>query len=124
MIIKRGEVYMAFFGDITKESGSEQRGTRPALIIQNDTGNMFSPTVIVAPVTAHSREAFPTHVDLSDLRGLEIGSKACLEQIRTIDKRHIFGDLISVVDKARMWQIDKAIQISLGLIPLRGGDER
>lgn len=84
MEVKRGEIYMA---DLTVSGGSEQGGVRPVLVIQNNTGNTYSPTVIIAPISSRMRKSrFPTHVNL---HCLQRPSFVELEQIRTIDKRRL-----------------------------------
>lgn len=110
--IKRGELYYA---DLSPVVGSEQGGVRPVLIIQNDVGNKYSPTVIVAAVTSRIAKAkIPTHIELkSDEYGLVKDSVALLEQIRTIDKRRL-KEKIGVVDSIKMKYINDALLISLG----------
>ncbi|MBU5595730.1 type II toxin-antitoxin system PemK/MazF family toxin [Amphibacillus sp. MSJ-3] len=113
MIVKRGEVY---FADLSPVVGSEQGGTRPVLIIQNNIGNRFSPTVIVAAITAQIQKAkLPTHVEIkADKYGFERDSVILLEQIRTIDKQRL-TDKITQLDGQMMDNIDNALEISLGL---------
>ena len=114
MIVKRGDVY---FADLSPVVGSEQGGVRPVLIIQNDIGNRFSPTVIVAAITAQIQKAkLPTHVEIDAKRyGFERDSVIFLEQIRTIDKQRL-TDKITHLDEEMMEKVDEALQISLGLI--------
>ncbi|MBY0121162.1 MULTISPECIES: type II toxin-antitoxin system endoribonuclease NdoA [unclassified Bacillus (in: firmicutes)] len=114
MIVKRGDVY---FADLSPVVGSEQGGVRPVLIIQNDIGNRFSPTVIVAAITAQIQKAkLPTHVEIDAKRyGFERDSVILLEQIRTIDKQRL-TDKITHLDDEMMEKVDEAVQISLGLI--------
>ncbi|AIE58750.1 MULTISPECIES: type II toxin-antitoxin system endoribonuclease NdoA [Bacillaceae] len=114
MIVKRGDVY---FADLSPVVGSEQGGTRPVLVIQNDIGNRFSPTVIVAAITAQIQKAkLPTHVEIDAKRyGFERDSVILLEQIRTIDKQRL-TDKITHLDDEMMEKVDEALQISLGLI--------
>lgn len=114
MIVKRGDVY---FADLSPVVGSEQGGVRPVLILQNDIGNRFSPTVIVAAITAQIQKAkLPTHVEIDTKRyGLERDSVILLEQIRTIDKQRL-TDKITHLDEEVMEKIDDALQISLGLV--------
>ncbi|RGR79800.1 type II toxin-antitoxin system PemK/MazF family toxin [Heyndrickxia coagulans] len=114
MIVKRGDVY---FADLSPVVGSEQGGVRPVLILQNDIGNRFSPTVIVAAITAQIQKAkLPTHVEIDAKRyGLERDSVILLEQIRTIDKQRL-TDKITHLDEEVMEKIDYALQISLGLV--------
>lgn len=96
--------------------GSEQGGVRPVLIIQNDIGNRFSPTVIVAAITAQIQKAkLPTHVEIkAEKHGLERDSVILLEQIRTLDKQRL-TDKITKLDDEMMIKIDRAIEISLGI---------
>ena len=114
MIVKRGDVY---FADLSPVVGSEQGGVRPVLVIQNDIGNRFSPTVIVAAITAQIQKAkLPTHVEIDAKRyGFERDSVILLEQIRTIDKQRL-TDKITHLDEEMMDNGDEALQISLGLI--------
>lgn len=106
-----------YFADLSPVVGSEQGGTRPVLIIQNDIGNRFSPTVIVAAITAQIQKAkLPTHVEIdAKTHGFDRNSVVLLEQIRTIDKQRL-TDKITHLDDGIMGKIDEAIQISLGLI--------
>ncbi|AGK51973.1 MAG: endoribonuclease EndoA [Bacillus sp. (in: firmicutes)] len=114
MIVKRGDVY---FADLSPVVGSEQGGVRPVLIIQNDIGNRFSPTVIIAAITAQIQKAkLPTHVEIDAKRyGFERDSVILLEQIRTIDKQRL-TDKITHLDDEMMDKVDDALQVSLGLI--------
>ena len=114
MIVKRGDVY---FADLSPVVGSEQGGVRPVLVIQNDIGNRFSPTVIVAAITAQIQKAkLPTHVEIDAQKyGFERDSVILLEQIRTIDKQRL-TDKITHLDEEMMDRVDEALQISLGLI--------
>jgi mRNA interferase MazF len=106
-----------YFADLSPVVGSEQGGVRPVLILQNDIGNRFSPTVIVAAITAQIQKAkLPTHVEIDAKRyGLERDSVILLEQIRTIDKQRL-TDKITHLDEEVMEKIDDALQISLGLV--------
>jgi mRNA interferase MazF len=114
LIVKRGDVY---FADLSPVVGSEQGGVRPVLVIQNDIGNRFSPTVIVAAITAQIQKAkLPTHVEIDAKRySFERDSVILLEQIRTIDKQRL-TDKITHLDDEMMEKVDEALQISLGLI--------
>lgn len=114
MIVKRGDVY---FADLSPVVGSEQGGVRPVLIIQNDIGNRFSPTVIVAAITAQIQKAkLPTHVEIDAKRyGFDRDSVILLEQIRTIDKQRL-TDKITHLDEEMMKRVEDALQISLGMI--------
>jgi mRNA interferase MazF len=114
VIVKRGDV---FFADLSPVVGSEQGGIRPVLIIQNDIGNRFSPTVIVAAITAQIQKAkLPTHVEIeAEVHGFDRDSVILLEQIRTIDKQRL-TDKITHLDEETMRKVDDALQISVGLI--------
>ena len=114
LIVKRGDV---FFADLSPVVGSEQGGTRPVLIIQNDIGNRFSPTVIIAAITAQIQKAkLPTHVEINAKKyGFERDSVILLEQLRTIDKSRL-TDRITQLDEALMEKVDVALAISLGLV--------
>jgi len=114
LIVKRGDV---FFADLSPVVGSEQGGTRPVLIIQNDIGNRFSPTVIIAAITAQIQKAkLPTHVEIDAKKyGFERDSVILLEQLRTIDKSRL-TDRITHLDDELMEKVDIALEISLGLI--------
>lgn len=114
MEIRRGDLYLA---DLSPVVGSEQGGLRPVLIVQNDVGNRFSPTVIVAAITSQIDKAkFPTHVELkADTYGLSRDSVVLLEQIRTIDKRRL-KQRLGRLDSDVMTLVDDALIISLGLV--------
>ena len=113
--IKRGYLYYA---DLSPVVGSEQGG-RPVLIIQNDIGNKYSPTVIVAAITSQINKAkLPTHIEISAHEyGLNKASVILLEQIRTIDKKRL-REKIGCLDKNMMLKVDNSLQISLGLFTL------
>ncbi len=109
--IRRGDV---FYADLRPTYGSEQSGIRPVIVVQNDTGNKHSPTVIVAAITASRTKAnLPTHIPLDSLPQLRYNSTALLEQIRTIDKRRLL-DYICTASPQIMNQIDAALAISVG----------
>ena len=113
MQVKRGDIYYA---DLSPVVGSEQGGIRPVLIIQNDVGNRYSPTVICAAITSRMNKAkLPTHIEI-DSRRCQImkDSVILLEQIRTIDKQRL-KDMIGHLDKERMRSVDEAIRVSLAL---------
>ena len=116
MIIKRGDVYYA---DLSPVIGSEQGGVRPVLIIQNDVGNKYSPTVIVAAITSRINKAkMPTHFELSVKEiGLSKDSVVLLEQVRTIDKRRL-REKIGQISTVNMVKINQALMISLGLVDI------
>lgn len=111
MICKRGEI---FYSDLNGNMGSEQGGIRPVLIIQNDTGNRYSPTVIVAVLTSQINKAkIPTHIELSAKEfGLSKDSVILFEQIRTLDKRRL-KEKICTLDEFTMKRVDNAIMVSL-----------
>lgn len=111
-MIKRGELYYA---DLSPVVGSEQGGIRPVLVVQNDVGNKYSPTVIAAAVTSKINKAkLPTHIELSsNSYGLQKDSVILLEQIRTLDKRRL-KERIGELNESTMTRVDKAILISLG----------
>lgn len=110
--IKRGEIYYA---DLSPVVGSEQGGVRPVLIIQNDVGNKYSPTVIVSAITSQLGKAkLPTHIELPAERyNLPKNSVALLEQIRTLDKRRL-QEKITTLSPEKMREVNKALLISLG----------
>lgn len=112
--IKRGDIY---FADLSPVVGSEQGGTRPVLVIQNDVGNKFSPTVIVSAITSQlSKAKLPTHIELSSEKyKLPKNSVVLLEQIRTLDKRRL-KEKITCIDESKMKEINRAILISLGFV--------
>jgi mRNA interferase MazF len=114
LIVKRGDV---FFADLSPVVGSEQGGVRPVLVIQNDIGNRFSPTVIIAAITAQIQKAkLPTHVEIdAAMHGFDRDSVILLEQIRTIDKQRL-TDKITHLDDETMRKVDESLQISVGLI--------
>lgn len=110
--VKRGEMYYA---DLSPTIGSEQSGVRPVVIIQNDTGNFFSPTVVVAAITGRTKKTnMPTHCLIPAGNGLEVPSVALLEQVRTIDKVRL-SSYIGKLDESTMKGIDRAIAASMGL---------
>jgi mRNA interferase MazF len=111
--IRRGDV---FYADLSPVIGSEQGGVRPVLVLQNDIGNKYSPTVIVSAITSQIEKAkLPIHVELNgEMYGLERDSVILLEQIRTIDKRRL-REKVTHLDGEIMKQVDEALAISLGL---------
>ncbi len=121
MNIRRGELYYA---DLSPVVGSEQGGVRPVLVVQNDVGNKYSPTVIAAAVTSKLNKArLPTHIELSaETYGLQKDSVVLLEQIRTLDKRRL-KDRIGMLEVAVMQRVDAALMISLGF-SLAGEESR
>ena len=109
--IKRGEIYYASLEPVV---GSEQGGNRPVLVVQNDVGNRFSPTTIVAAITSRQgKTTLPTHVSISAVE-LPQDSVVLLEQIRTIDKQRLTG-FVGHLDEKAMLLVDKAIVISFGI---------
>lgn len=111
--VRRGDI---FYADLSPVVGSEQGGMRPVLIIQNDTGNRHSPTVIAAAITSQTGKArLPTHIEFSgQSAGLSRDSVVLLEQIRTIDKRRL-RERMGHLDEDMMQQVDSAIAVSFGL---------
>ncbi len=112
MEIKRGELYYA---DLSPVVGSEQGGVRPVLVVQNDIGNKYSPTIIAAAITSKLTKArLPTHIEISgNSYGLQKDSVILLEQIRTLDKRRL-KERIGVLPENTMRSVDGALLISLG----------
>ena len=113
MNIKRGEIYYA---DLSPVVGSEQGGIRPVLIVQNDVGNKFSPTVIAAAITSQRfKTELPTHIQVNaDNCGLAKDSIVLLEQVRTLDKKRL-REKMGNLNKSDMYKIDKALSVSFGL---------
>ncbi|RCX12376.1 mRNA interferase MazF [Anaerobacterium chartisolvens] len=113
MVIKRGDI---FYADLSPVVGSEQGGIRPVLIVQNDTGNKYSPTVIAAAITSQINKAkLPTHIEISAQEyGLMKDSVILLEQIRTIDKQRL-RERIGHLDGELMERINEALSVSFGL---------
>lgn len=110
----RGDIYYA---DLSGTVGCEQGGIRPVIILQNDIGNIFSPTTIVAPITSQPKKRLPTHVFLHKGKqlGLKLNSHISMEQIRTIDKTRL-KEYIGSADEKIMKYIDNAILVSFGLL--------
>ncbi len=113
MEINRGDI---FYADLSPVVGSEQGGVRPVLVVQNDVGNKYSPTVIIAAITSQlSKAKLPTHIELDKISyNLPKDSVVLLEQIRTLDKRRL-RDKLSTLDNNTMHKVDVAILISLGI---------
>ena len=114
MEIKRGDM---FYADLSPVVGSEQGGVRPVLIVQNDVGNKYSPTVIAAAITSQINKAkMPTHIEVDASEyGLAKNSVILLEQIRTIDKKRL-KEKIGLVDDELMEKVNDALVISFGLL--------
>src|SRR5690554_3047050 len=114
VIVKRGDV---FYADLSPVVGSEQGGVRPVLVVQNDVGNKYSPTIIIAAITSQINKAkLPTHVEISASEfGLSKDSVVLLEQIRTVDKRRL-RDKIGHFDDDLMEKVNEGLLISFGLI--------
>ncbi len=113
MNIRRGDIYYA---DLSPVVGSEQGGLRPVLIVQNDVGNRYSPTVIAAAITSRmSKTKLPTHIDILGVEaGLSKDSVILLEQVRTIDKKRL-KEKMGHLDRETMNSVNNAIQVSFGL---------
>ena len=113
MNIRRGDIYYA---DLSPVVGSEQGGIRPVLIVQNNVGNRFSPTVIAAAITSQQSKAnLPTHIPLhADSSGLAKDSVVLLEQVRTIDKQRL-KERMGSLDTCSMGLVDRALSVSFGL---------
>jgi len=110
-MVKRGEIYYA---DLSPVVGSEQGGIRPVLIVQNDIGNKYSPTVIAAAITSQlSKAKLPTHIEIGSQSGLAKDSVVLLEQIRTLDKKRL-KEKICDLPEIKMAEINQALLISLG----------
>jgi mRNA interferase MazF len=114
VVIRRGDI---FYADLSPVVGSEQGGIRPVLVVQNDIGNKFSPTIIVAAITSQINKAkLPTHIEINAQEyGLQKDSVILLEQVRTIDKKRI-KEKIGHLDDKLMEQVNEALYISLGLV--------
>ena len=113
MSVRRGEIYYA---DLSPVVGSEQGGVRPVLIVQNDVGNKYSPTVIAAAITSQKEKSkLPTHIEINAQNcGLAKNSVVLLEQIRTIDKKRL-KERMRMLDEDAMYQVNSALSISFGL---------
>lgn len=121
MSVKRGDIYYA---DLSPVVGSEQGGLRPVLIIQNDVGNRYSPTVIAAAITSRlGKNRLPTHIDVyADRVGLVKDSVILLEQVRTLDKRRL-KEKMGHLDEDMMEQVNRAIAVSVGLGDWHPGEQ-
>ena len=118
--IRRGDM---FYADLTPGVGSEQSGCRPILIIQNDTGNRHSSTVIAAIITSRisAKAKLPTHAPIRAQQGLGHDSLVLLEQIRTIDKMRL-KEYIGTLDSDAIRCVDRALAVSVGLVGRRGDE--
>lgn len=116
MIVKKGDI---FFADLSPVIGSEQGGVRPVLVVQNDVGNKYSPTIIVAAVTSQMNKAkLPTHVAIDAVgNGLSKDSVVLLEQLRTIDKKRL-KERIGALDEKLIPNVNEALSVSLGILNL------
>jgi mRNA interferase MazF len=116
LIIRRGDI---FYADLSPVVGSEQGGVRPVLVIQNDIGNKYSPTVIIAAITSQINKAkLPTHIEIDGKEyGLPKDSVVLLEQIRTIDKRRVI-EKICRLDEEMMKKVNDGLMVSLGLVDI------
>lgn len=112
-MIKRGELYYA---DLSPVIGSEQGGVRPVLIVQNDVGNKFSPTIIAAAITSQINKAkLPTHIEIiAGECGLQKNSVILLEQLRTLDKKRLKEKIGEITDESMLSRVNNALLISLG----------
>lgn len=111
--VRRGDIYYA---DLSPVVGSEQGGVRPVLIVQNDVGNRYSPTVIAAAITSQTGKArLPTHIEVHTDSGLAKSSIVLLEQIRTLDKRRL-KDRMGHLDDETMTLVNDALSVSFGLV--------
>lgn len=109
--VKRGDLLMVNFGN---NVGSVQGGVRPAIVVQNNIGNKFSPTILVIPITSKSKNNLPTHVYLNEKDGLDKPSTAMTEQVSTIDKKQIVNK-IGRISPMKMKQVNKALMISFAV---------
>jgi len=115
LLVKKGDIY---FADLSPVIGSEQGGIRPVLVVQNDVGNKYSPTIIVAAVTSQLNKAkLPTHVEIDAKdNGLSKKSVVLLEQLRTIDKKRL-KERIGAIDEELLPNVNEALTVSLGIAP-------
>lgn len=110
--IKKGDV---FYADLNPVVGSEQGGIRPVLVVQNDTGNRHSPTIIAAAITSRKKNPLPTHVEIThEIGGLPTDSIVLMEQVRTIDKRRL-KEKVSHLSDSDMVKVDNALKKSFGI---------
>jgi len=113
MLVKRGDI---FYADLSPVIGSEQGGVRPVLIVQNDVGNKYSPTIICAAITSQINKAkLPTHIEIDSARHTLVkDSVVLLEQVRTVDKKRL-REKICHLDDVFMSRVDRALRVSFGL---------
>ena len=112
MIVRRGDI---FYADLSPVVGSEQSGVRPIVVIQNDIGNKYSPTIIAVAITSKVKNKMPTHIEIEGAKyGLEKDSVILAEQIRTLDKSRL-KEKVGRLDKKTLEKVKKAIEISCGL---------
>ena len=112
MKVKRGEIYYA---DLSPVIGSEQAGIRPILVVQNDVGNKFSPTIIGIAITSRQKVKLPTHIEIEGTKyGLDKDSVILAEQIRTLDKKRL-REKVGMLDNDTMDKVNRAIEISFGI---------
>ena len=111
MQIKRGDI---FYADLDPVVGSEQGGTRPVLVVQNNVGNKYSPTLVVLPLSTAKKNHLPTHIHIKDSKALPKDSIVLAEQIRTID-RYRLKNYVGSVDLKLMEKVEKAMKISIGV---------
>ena len=113
-MIHRGEIYLI---DLSNQIGSEQSGVRPAVVVQNETGNMFSPTTIICPLTSKTKNMSATHVNLTpEDAGVMIESTVLCEQVRVIDKTRIKKKLGEVRNLKKLEDINQKIMVSFGIM--------
>ena len=112
MIVRRGDI---FYADLSPVIGSEQSGIRPIVVIQNDIGNKYSPTIIAVAITSKVKNKMPTHIEIEGNKyGLDKDSVILAEQIRTLDKKRL-KEKVGKLDKATLGKVKRAIEISCGL---------
>ena len=114
MLVKRGDI---FYADLSPVIGSEQGGVRPVLIVQNDVGNRYSPTIICAAITSQINKAkLPTHIEINSHQYFLVkDSVVLLEQVRTVDKKRL-REKICHLDEGLMQRVDRALSVSLGIM--------
>lgn len=111
MVVKRGDV---FYADLDPIIGSEQGGIRPVLVLQNNVGNKYSPTVVVLPISSAKKTKMPTHIRISGSKMLSENSVIMAKQIRIIDRNRL-KNYVGSVDLEVMKKVDKAVKISIGV---------